>query len=75
MNKIYKFISFILFSFLIINTLFAQSPERNDVPDKHKWNLSEIYPTTADWQADVDMMKIRSREARSIQRNTWAKCC
>ena len=57
MNKIYKSISFILFSFLIINTLFAQSPERSDVPDKHKWNLSEIYPTTADWQADVDMMK------------------
>ncbi|MDZ7625601.1 MAG: oligoendopeptidase F [Ignavibacteriaceae bacterium] len=57
MSKIYKSISFILFSFIIISTLFAQSPERKDVPDKYKWNLAEIYPTTADWQADVDMLK------------------
>jgi len=57
MKTIIKSLSIILFSFIIISNVFAQSPERSDVPDKHKWNLAEIYPTTADWQADVDMMK------------------
>lgn len=57
MKTIKKSLSFILFSFIIISNVFAQSPERSDVPDKYKWNLSEIYPTTADWQADVDMLK------------------
>lgn len=58
MNKIYKPISFIFFSFIIISTLFAQSPERKDVPENYKWNLAEIYPSTSAWQADVDMMKV-----------------
>jgi oligoendopeptidase F len=57
MKTIIKSLSIILFSLIIISNVFAQSPERMDVPDNHKWNLSEIYPTTADWQADVDMMK------------------
>ena len=57
MNKIYKSISFILLSFIIISSVFAQSPERKDVPDKHKWNLADIYPSTSAWQADVDMLK------------------
>ncbi|MBE0571723.1 MAG: oligoendopeptidase F [Ignavibacteriaceae bacterium] len=57
MNKrIFSLIAFLL-TFLIISSSPAQSPERSDVPDNHKWNLAEIYPTTADWQADVDMMK------------------
>lgn len=57
MNNIYKSFSFVLLSFIIISSVIAQSPERSDVPDKYKWNLSEIYPTTADWQADVDLLK------------------
>ncbi len=57
MKTIIRSLSFILFSFIIISNVFAQSPERKDVPDKYKWNLSDIYPTTADWQADVDMLK------------------
>ena len=57
MNKINKSISFILFSFIIISSSLAQSPERKDVPDEHKWNLADIYPTTAAWQANVDMLK------------------
>lgn len=57
MKTIIKSLSFILLSLIIISNVFAQSPERRDVPDKYKWNLSEIYPTTADWQADVDMLK------------------
>jgi oligoendopeptidase F len=57
MKTIIRSISFILFSLIIISDVFAQSPERKDVPDKYKWNLSDIYPTTAAWHADVDMLK------------------
>jgi len=56
MKTVIKSVSYILFSFIIISSVFAQSPERKDVPDKHKWNLADIYPTTAAWQADVDML-------------------
>ncbi|NUM63293.1 MAG: hypothetical protein HUU44_14340, partial [Ignavibacteriaceae bacterium] len=48
-------LSFILFSFIIISNVSAQSPERKEVPDKYKWNLSDIYPTNDAWQKDVDM--------------------
>lgn len=37
----------------IVTTIFPQSPKRSDVPDKYKWKLSDIYPTLADWQADI----------------------
>jgi oligoendopeptidase F len=37
----------------IVTTVFPQSPKRSDVPDKYKWKLSDIYPTLADWQADI----------------------
>ena len=43
--------------FSISTILFPQSPERSDVPDKYKWNLSEIYPSVEAWQADVDLLK------------------
>ncbi len=43
--------------FSISTILFPQSPERSDVPDKYKWNLSEIYPSVEAWQTDVDMLK------------------
>jgi oligoendopeptidase F len=48
---------FLLVVFSLTTLSFSQSPERKDVPDKQKWNLSDIYPTTAAWQADVDMLK------------------
>ncbi|HRN28075.1 MAG TPA: hypothetical protein PL018_15690, partial [Ignavibacteriaceae bacterium] len=47
----------ILFYFLVTlitsSSIFAQAPKRNDVPDKYKWNLSDMYPTLADWKADI----------------------
>ena len=57
MNLKKNLILFLLLVFSITTLLFPQSPERKDVPDKYKWNLSDIYPTTAAWQADVDMLK------------------
>lgn len=57
MNKIYKSVSFVLLSFIIINSAIAQSPERKDVPENYKWNLADIYSTKEAWQADVDILK------------------
>ncbi|MCE7858138.1 MAG: oligoendopeptidase F, partial [Ignavibacteria bacterium CHB3] len=51
------FLLIILFTILIAVFTFAQSPERKEVPDKYKWNLSDIYPTNDAWQKDVDMLK------------------
>lgn len=34
----------------------AQNVERDQVEDKHKWDLSDIYPSVEAWQADVDML-------------------
>ena len=38
----------------IVTSVFPQSPKRSDVPDKHKWNLSDIYPSVTDWKADLN---------------------
>ncbi len=39
-----------LLSFALQN--FAQSLERKDVPEKEKWNLSDLYPDEASWNND-----------------------
>lgn len=60
------FLSFFLI-FMLVGLMFAQSPERSSVPDKLKWNLSDIYATTADWQTDVDMMKSEVEKLASFK--------
>lgn len=40
-------ISLIFFGSVVI---LPQVKERSEVPDKYKWNLSDIYPTIQDWQ-------------------------
>jgi len=51
----------ILFCTLVVvtitTTIFPQSPKRSDVPDKYKWNLVDMYPTLADWQADIEKVE------------------
>jgi len=54
MKKVFLILTFLV---LLINNSFAQTIERDQVNEKHKWNLSDIYPSTAVWQADVDMLK------------------
>ena len=39
-----------------VATGFSQTLEREDVPEKYKWNLADIYPTVEAWQADVDKL-------------------
>ncbi|MCJ7552624.1 MAG: oligoendopeptidase F [Ignavibacteriaceae bacterium] len=44
---------YVLVTITVITSAFPQSPQRKDVPDKYKWNLADMYATTADWQADI----------------------
>lgn len=56
MNKQKQIFIYTLLALLSITSAFSQSPERTDVPEKYKWNLSEIYPSVEAWQSDVDML-------------------
>jgi oligoendopeptidase F len=42
--------------FVSITTINSQTLERDQVEDKYKWDLTDIYPTVEAWQADVDML-------------------
>ena len=56
MNKYKQFFLYVFLTFFITTVAIPQSPERKDVPEKYKWNLSDIYPTVEAWQSDVKML-------------------
>ena len=43
----------VIFSLIFISKLSAQQPERSQVDDKYKWDLSILYPNVEAWQADL----------------------
>ena len=49
------FITIILFG-CFLSAGFTQTLERNQVEEKYKWNLGDIYPSVEVWQADVDRL-------------------
>ena len=51
MKSKYSAILIIVISILISIPLFAQSdiPQRSDIDDDSKWNLTDIYLTIEDW--------------------------
>ena len=53
MIKQKQFFIYFLVTLIVSSSMFAQAPQRSDVPDKYKWNLSDMYPTLADWQTDI----------------------
>ncbi len=53
MSKQKLVLFYILVVLLLVTSIFPQSPKRSDVPDRYKWNLSDMYPNLADWQADL----------------------
>ncbi len=40
--------------FFLSNNVFTQPIERDQVEEKYKWNLSEIYSSTDAWQTEVN---------------------
>jgi len=33
---------------IFVTSIYPQSPKRSDIPDKYKWNLSDMYKTVDD---------------------------
>ncbi len=46
----------VIFICVFLISSYSQTVERKDIPEKYKWNLTDIYPTVDAWQADVDML-------------------
>ena len=55
MSRLKSLIIFIFVLFFAVNT-FAQTKERQEIPDKYKWNLTDLYASVKDWKgAKVDI--------------------
>jgi oligoendopeptidase F len=50
-------IIYVLVTLTIVTAIFPQAPQRSDVPDKYKWNLSDIYPSVTEWKADLSKIE------------------
>ncbi len=50
------FLTLIAFVLISISAL-PQNIERDNVEDKHKWNLADIYSSKAAWQTDINWLK------------------
>ncbi len=48
----------IIISIILAVPLFAQSdiPQRSDIEEEYKWNLTDIYPTIEDWEKDYQFI-------------------
>lgn len=47
----------LVFLSILAANVYSQIPDRKDVPDNLKWNLSDIYKTEQDWRADKDKIQ------------------
>lgn len=50
----------LLFLSLSFTAVFGQTkavPQRSDIPEKYKWKLEDIYPTTEDWEKDFSKLQ------------------
>jgi hypothetical protein len=45
-------LTFVLFSSQLVVAEISKVPQRSDIDDKYKWNLSDIYPDMETWEAD-----------------------
>ncbi len=45
--------SYIVFIFIVmfVVTSFAQTKERKEIPEKYKWNLTDLFPSINEWKA------------------------
>jgi oligoendopeptidase F len=54
MNSINLMLSVFLLIFASSSVLVGQEKDRTKIPDKYKWNLTDIYPTDQAWQDAKD---------------------
>lgn len=61
-------LSFILISFLSLNmNTMAQYKNRNEIPEKYKWNLSDLYKNNSDAKNDYELIKNKSNEISNFK--------
>jgi len=66
--KIVQFIILLIcFTALSISTTFAQTPEREEIPERYQWNLGDIYPSNQAFHealksAESQIPKLKSYE-------------
>ncbi len=53
-----KVLFMIMLTTIAATSSFGQK-SRNDIPDKYKWNLTDIYKTDADWRTTKDNLTLR----------------
>jgi oligoendopeptidase F len=57
---------------LTVSPLFSQSnsgdvPERADIPDRYKWDLSSFYPDTTAWEQDLKQAEAEIKQLALMQ--------
>lgn len=52
-------LSYLVLFFILSSSIIAQTKERSEIPDKHKWNLADLYADFDSW--DKDMNSIAER--------------
>ncbi len=57
MSKQKLFLFYTLIFVIITADIYPQSPQRKDVPDKFKWNLSDMYKSVEDWKSDIQKVE------------------
>ena len=60
-------ITTMLVLFLAGNLISADYESREETPEKYKWNLSDIYPDWAAWEADMDKLQSLMDEYASMK--------
>lgn len=58
---------FSVLSFFLNTASQAQSLERNEVNEKYKWNLQDLYPSKNDWLADKDLINYKLQKVVEYQ--------
>jgi oligoendopeptidase F len=56
-----KAFALVVFSMFVTMNSYSQKT-RNEIPDKYKWNLADIYKSDADWRAAKDSIAIKFNE-------------
>lgn len=65
-----RFILHLIILAVVMQSTFAQNTERNDVPDKFKWDNTILYKNTDDWQKDREVIEKQIEKLRTFKGKT-----
>ena len=65
---------FLLAVILMVNTMNGYSQKtREEISDKYKWNLTDLFPNDDAWRTALNEIKGRLNEVESFKRNSKIK--